>query len=61
MWAHALTHGFDRGHSATLAKAVSRTIKGVDLHRFSKLGETLYPVLWLKDAIQSWVKDEYAK
>lgn len=42
----------------TSAKTSSQTTEGVNLHRFFKLGEALYPILRLRDAIQTREKDE---
>lgn len=44
--------------TATLAKTAFQTIKNVDLHQISKMGEVLYPILRLRETILLEARDE---
>lgn len=50
-------------HVSTLgpSETAPKTNEGVDLHRFSKMGEALYSVLWLRYAIRPRTRDEGGK
>jgi hypothetical protein len=43
---------------ATSKKTASQSTGGVDLHRFLKMGEELYPILWLGNVIRSRAKHQ---
>jgi hypothetical protein len=58
---HLMTQPFNGVKDATWDKTASETVRGVDLQRFWELGDMLYPVLRLRDAIQPSARDEGGK
>lgn len=48
-------------NNATSSENAFKSNEGVNLHRFLKFREALYPILRLRDAIQLSAKDEGSK
>lgn len=53
-----MTQPFNGVKDATWDKTASETVRGVDLERFWELGDRLFPVLRLGDAIEPIARDE---